>query len=306
MQEPGDSFNVRAYLGKLGKLEEEARSLSNSIRNFLSEIGSNRLIISYNGHGYLPASCMFWHVVTMDEEKSILLLDIPSTSLYVLAYRDPTPLIIYTSNHSGLLNILQIARIMNHPYMALVAKPVNEKIVEVLKSYNIIYTSIDDELDSTLVMAIAVFHALASIYKDRLSKRGVRVFEHSREGFTLIAGELIEVYKEVFSKVSLHRELVVSSSRLMESSARYLVDALKRRQVNARYEYPESIPNSADVLLIGTSVEEYYLRELKSRLAVGKTRVNELILNTDPIEANIYLAIIANYLAWSTRYKHNG
>lgn len=34
MQEPGDSFNVRAYLGKLGKLEEEARSLSNSIRNF--------------------------------------------------------------------------------------------------------------------------------------------------------------------------------------------------------------------------------------------------------------------------------
>ncbi|MCY0868911.1 MAG: hypothetical protein OWQ48_06800 [Desulfurococcus sp.] len=298
MQEPGDSFNVKWYLEKLAGIEEEARRISGIIRNFLREEGSSRLIISYSGHGYLPASCMFWHMVTMNEESYPLIADAVSTSVLILAYRDPIPLVVFSPVfRPELFNLLQASRIMNHPYIALIGEPVDERILRLLRDYRVVFASARDELDSSLVMAMASYHALAEAYSGRLARRGERILAHSREGFTPVFEEMIGAYREVFSGILGSRELTVSSSRLLESSSIYLVEALRRRGVRAAYEHPELVSGHGSVLLLGTSVEEHYLKEVKFKLTARGLRVVDLVFNTDPIEANIYLAMIADYIA---------
>nr|WP_245526421.1 hypothetical protein [Desulfurococcus mucosus] len=304
LQEPGDGFDVKKYVSKLTSLEEDARRLSRSLVGFLSSSQSTRLIVAYSGHGYLPASCMFWHTVTMDEEKSILLLDASSTALYILAYRDPTPIVAYAPAPSAsFLNMLQVARVMGHPYAAFTGKPSGGREAEVLEGYGLLYTASQGELDSSLAMSIAVYHALAELYGGRLAKRGARILGHSREGFTPVVEGLIEAYGDAVSWMLSHRSLTVTSGRLLESSSLYLVEALRRRGVDARYEHPEMLRGPGDALVAGTGVEEYYLRELKHRFSSTGIVVRELVVNTDPVEANIYLAILANYIA-STHLDH--
>jgi len=298
LQEPGDSPNVGEYLGKLGRLESEARALAGKLMDFLADNTTTKLIIAYNRQGYLPAACMYWHTMTMDEDKAVILLDMPSASLYALAYREPTPLVIYASNpYTGLLNILQIARIMGHPYIAIAAKPGDERVQNILRNYGVVFTDSSDELDSSLTVAMATYHALAEVYKNKLAKRGDRILSHSREGFTPVSRELIEVYWDTVSKTLSLKDVTVTSGKLLEASAIYLVEALWRRGVRARFEQPELVKGPGELLLAGTSVEEHYLRELKYKFATMGLRINEIILNIDPLEANIYLAILAHYIA---------
>jgi hypothetical protein len=286
-----------AFFSKLaGDLEREAASLGEVIERFLAS-SRKPLIITYNRQGYLPASTAYWHIATVDPDLNTLISDIPAVSLYALAYREGWRVLVFASNpYTGLLNIMQVSRILDHEFFAVTSKPMDEKVKKILDSYGTVYVERTDELEASLTMTLAVNHALSSLYKNKLEARGKRLFQHSKEGVVPLIEELIERYSEQLAKIISQKEVLLTSSKLMEAPTLFLGESLRRAGVNARFENAENVAGPGSIVIVSTSVEEYYVRELKYQYARMGLKTIDLSFNTDPLEAGIYLGLLSLYI----------
>ncbi|MEM2077849.1 MAG: hypothetical protein QXH45_01085 [Thermosphaera sp.] len=296
LQKLRERAGLASFTRLVEDLEREASRVSETIEAFLT--GSRKpLIIAYNRQGYLPASTALWHVSTVDPELNVFISDVPAVSLYGLAYREGWRILVFASNpYAGLLNIMQVARLLNHEMLTVTVKPADERVKSILDRYNPVYIDRGDELEASLVMAFAVNHALSGLYKGKLEARGARLFQHSREGFVGLVDELVERYSDPLAKILSLEDAVITSSKLMEAPSLFLNEALRRVGLKTRYEYAESVTGPGNLVLVSTSVEEYYVRELKFKYARMGLKAFELMFNTDPLEAGLYLALLSLYV----------
>ncbi len=290
LQEPGDSSNIAETIKDL---EERAGEVQPFIEGLLGR--AQRLILAYNGLGYLAAQTLYWVITTLDDWSRILLGDAGTLAYYTLVYSEPVDTIFYAANPASpsTIQYLQAADLTGYRTVLLTVDPRNDFLRDELSKYNPVYISAEDELEAGLLLAIASYKAGASRYRDRLGRRGERLHRHGVEGFWIIADELADKYRGVFHGLGEAGEVKVSSPRMIEASAEYIVEALRRRGVNAHYEPLEYLTGPGHILLLATRVDEYLLRERRFKLGMTGARIHYFEMNTDPLEAQVYYAILA-------------
>lgn len=292
-----DSTSIERYAQHVSKLEERSRELASEIAGFLG--GAPSFIITYNRDGFLPASITFWHTIVMNPSSSPLLVDLPTLTYQVLAYRESSPVIGFATNpFSALAPALQVLRLLEYPYLIFTMRPGDQRLEELLRRYEVRMIPSRGEAELSLLLSLSSYHALSEVHRDKLERRGRRLYEHSREGFSGVVPSLIEGFLDALSEVVTEREVYVTSTQLMEGGSAYFAKCLAGHGIDAVYVHPELARGPGSIALISTSAEEPYRRELLSKYRLMNMKVRELYFNTDPLEANIYLSLLAFYLEY--------
>ena len=294
LQKLRDSTCLEQAERALLRVEEKAREYSELIEIFLNQV-SGDLYATYTGLGYLPASVLYWYLNVMSSTLKCVIGEVEEIALHILPYREKGSLIIFSvEEYSKLISALQAIRLLDYNYLAFALTPLDERLRALLKHYNVSTYSASNLVEASLLMSLAVFHALAKRYKNRLQSRGLRLAKHSEEGFTPVLSSLVESYRGVLEEIAESRELItVTSSKFLEPAALTLVHALRKHNLLVYYTPLEFAERAEKTLLVSSSVEERIRREFKSKTTHP---VLELVLNTDPLEAGIYIAMLSYYL----------
>jgi len=239
--------------------------------------------------------------VVMDQESRVIFNEANTISYYTVVYRNPGKLIFFTTNpvSSSTINLLQASQLTGNKILFISPKPTQPHLLDMLSKYDPVYISISDELEASLLMAMAAYHAASKHYRTRMGRRGERLYKHSEEGFTPIVNELIRIYLEKLEKIINENEVIVTSSKMLEPSATYFVETLRRLNIKSHYEKPEEVIGPCSLLLLGTTVEEYFIREILFKYRMMNIQLNDIVMNTDPLEAQLYIALLALYLIHS-------
>lgn len=297
LQQPGDSPSVKVFADTIRRLEEAGGTVEGAIRGFLDTPG--RRIIAYYRQGYLPASILYWMISTLNDWAETLFGEAGTLAYYTLAYSEPSTTILFSTAPASpaTIQFLQSASLTGCSTTLLTVSVENEMLRDTLAQYNTYYLPIRDELEASLAYAFAAYRVAAQKYSDRLGRRGRRLRAHSTEGFAAITPSLIEKYADTVREILSLEKLTVTSTGINEAAAHYMVEALRRRNINAYYEPLEYASGPGDILLIASSVEEYLLRERRRSIMLTGGRLHELLFNTDPLETPLYSAIISLYVS---------
>ena len=278
----------------LSRIEEKAREYSHLIESFLNQAGED-LYITYAGLGYLPASVLYWYLNIVSSDLRCVIGEVEEISLHLLPYRERGSLIIFsTEEYSKLISALQVVRVLNYNYLAFAPTPLDERLRALLKHYNVNTYNAVNSVEASLLMSLSVFHALARKYRSSLQSRGLRLAKHSKEGFAPVLSSLVENYRGVLEEIAESREpITVLSSKFLEPATLTLVYAFRKHNLPVHYTPVELSEKAEKTLLVLSSVEDRIRREYKSR---SPHATLELVLNTDPLEAGIYIAMLSYYL----------
>ncbi|MEM1695886.1 MAG: hypothetical protein QXJ18_00540 [Desulfurococcaceae archaeon] len=296
LQELRNSARLEQIFEKIENIEKKAREVVEDILDFLTNNSSGTLIYAYTGYGLLPASISYWFSLTM-RSQSTLLLDVEDASLYVLPYREDVSMIVFSiDEYSKLFSSLQAARLLGVKYRAYAQDPVDERHKFLAKHYSVNTVPGRDIYETSLLLGLSTFFAHSKYYINNLHLRSRRLFTHGEEGFAVVAKSLLEKYIPTLEKIFALDSLHVSSSRILEAPARLLTRALSELGIEAVYTPHAEIATVGKKPLLVTyvSLEDRAFRELKT---FRKEGLLELVLNTDPLEAGIYLSIIALILS---------
>jgi hypothetical protein len=296
LQKLRDSSCLSQAERSLRRVEERARELSPLIEGFLSQV-SGDLYTTYTGLGYLPASILYWYLHTVSSSSRCIIGEVEEITLHLLPYREVGSVIVFsTEEYSKLISALQAIRVLNYNYLAFAPTPLDNRLYTLLKHYSVNTYSADNPVEASLLLGLSVFHALARKYRSSLQSRGLRLAKHSEEGFAPILSSLVENYRGVLEEIADSKELVfISSSRLLESSVFTLIYSLRKSNLPAYYIPLELTETTKKTLLVLLSVEDRIRREYKSK---APSLTHELILNTDPLEAGLYVAMLSYYLLY--------
>ncbi|MEM1628729.1 MAG: hypothetical protein QXP02_02785 [Desulfurococcaceae archaeon] len=300
LQKLRDSSIITVFTRSLEEIERIAREHYHFIRDFLKSSFGRPLLLVYTGLGNLPANVVYWYMLTMCEEQYVVISEAQTASLYILPYREKTSILAFgVGDHSLLIDTVRVVRLLGHDIWAIMSKLGDDRVETLSKGLGILIIPLKNELDASLAMAISSFMALTEVFRERFEARGRRLFEHSLEGFTAISESLIEKYMDVLENILSRKKIIVTSSKLMETSSVLLTYVLKRSGIDAYYipfEILNTIDVWGDILVVATSVEEKMARNLKYKLSRSGSGIVDLVLNTDPLEANIYLSTLAYYI----------
>lgn len=291
LQKLRDSGDLSTVYSEVEAAEAEARKLSLRLLDFLNTHSSRTLVYAYTGYGAIPAFISYWYSITMSN-RSVVVGEADDVALYILPYRDDVSVLVYSTGEYGkLVNLVQAARILDIDLLAVAPVPADERLKTIVKYYMINTFNAKDMYEAALVLTLASFFSHSQLFKNALQTRGKRLFEHGEEGFAITVQTLIQKYAPILEKVLALGELYVSSSKLLEPSSQLLAHVLADLGVGATY-VPTSELTSArkPVLLVYASTEERSFRELKT---TRKLEPMELVFNTDPLEANVYVTLIA-------------
>ena len=114
---------------------------------------------------------------------------------------------------------------------------------------------------------------------------------------------MINKYSGKLENIMRVEKWFITSTKLLEPVALYFSETLRRLKINSYYQVPEQVPGYENVLLLATSVEEYLTRELRFKYSLMGVKLEDIVLNTDPLEAQIYIALLAYYLVYSLGEK---
>jgi len=296
LQKLRDSTSIASYAKYLSEKEAVFRELASRIRDFLAT-SPNQMHIAYHRHGYLPASIIYWFTVTMDPGKTVTLHDSIALTHYILPYSEQSTIIFFTSNpySATLLSLAQTSALLGNNLLVVTQTPRDERVKNLLTRYQTIYVDAEDELEAMLIASIATYYAVSRLYSSKLGARGARLFKHAEEGLATVVGELVEKYLDNLDKILQSNKWFVTSTKMLEPVALFFTEVLRRLGIEAYYQTLDHIPGYSNTLLVSTSVEEYALREYRFKYSVMGVKLNEISLNTDPLEAQIYIAMLAYY-----------
>lgn len=292
LQELRNSTNLERIYAEIENIESKAREISKNILNFLTKHPSETLIYAYTGFGVVPASISYWFSLTMSSQ-STLMLDIEDASLYVLPYREHVSMIVFsTGEYSKLFSGIQAARLLGVEYKALMPEPVDERLKFLAKHYSVDIIPRGSIYETSLLLSLSSFFAHSKLYMGSFQLRGKRLFYHGEEGFAKIAKSLLERYTDVLERVVTLNSLYISSSKILEAPTMLLTRALSELNIDTTYIPLIDLATTGKkpALVAYVSAEERAFRELK---ASRREDFIELVFNTDPLEAGVYLAMIA-------------
>ncbi|MGC8982499.1 MAG: hypothetical protein ACP5KA_01890 [Desulfurococcaceae archaeon] len=297
LQKLRDSHSLRKVAGEVAELEKQARVFSNSIAEFLAQVSGKVLVCAYTGFGSIPASVVYWYTTVTGRQNAVL-MSLESATTFVLPYRDDVSVLVFsTGEYSRLFASLQAVRVLGVDYRAYAPQPLDERLKLLAKHYGVELFPQSDVYASALLLSFASFIALTGLYKDVLQARGKRLLSHSTEGFTAVAESLVEKYSPLISRVAELESPVLTSSELLEPSAQLFALALAEAGLNTTYMPLSLILEKASevgkpLVAIYTSAEEASFKELRST----RKGLLEIVFNTDPLEAGIYLTMISLFI----------
>lgn len=300
LQKLRNSANIAMYTRYVHSLEATSRKITENLYKHLHNF-KGTLMLAYHRQGYLPASVAYWFILTMNPEQRVVIHESNTIAYYMLPYHESGLVILYSTNPyaASTYNLLQTARLTGYEVLLVTLTPRDERINTLYSRYSKIYINTRDELEAALIMAISTYYVLGELYKNKLGSRGKRIYEHIEEGLSPIVEELVNRYTEQLERIVKFKEVVITSSRLLEPIALYFAEALRRLGINAYYQFFEHIDSANNILLLSTSAEEHFTRELRFKYNIMDTTLENMVLNTDPLEAQIYLALLAYYLVYS-------
>lgn len=294
LQKLRDSSHIEQITRSLAELEKRAHVHKDRLLDFLSQSRGNTIIYSYTSYGYIPASLVYWYSLTFSSPKHPLLAEAEEASIYILPYRDDVSILVFSpDNYSKLVQALQTARILEIDYLVFTIDPGIDSIRSILRDQNIIILShgSKDPIESTLEMTMTSFIAISEFYRESLSMRGKRLFIHGREGFSQTLQSFIETYAGVLESILRQEEIYVTSTRFLEAPSLLFTHVLRSIGLKARYiPLPDVSDVDHNVIALLLSTDERLRKELRSR---KPGQIRELVLNLDPLEAILYLAILS-------------
>lgn len=294
---------MRLFRERVLELELSAAGASQRLEEVLS--GAERLILSYERHGSLAAQTLYWGIATLSPQSPPLIGDVESVLYFALAYREPAEIVAFATNpYSGTLHdLLSAGRLTGHRITLLTPKPQDSRVASLLSSHSgVFFLEGLDEVESSVVMAIAAFRALSRLFRGSLEARGKRLHSHAEEGFGSIVEDMIGAYVDQLARLLSEERVVATSTRLLEPAAELFVTSLRVLGRHARFERPELIDEPASIVMLHTSVEDKYASQLALNFAKMGSRVLQLRMNTDPLEAPIYFGLLAAFLNFLKRF----
>lgn len=292
LQKLRDSASLEKIVREVAEVEVEAKRFIKEIIDFLNQSRGGLLLFTYTGFGYVPASLMYWYSLTFQSSKHPIIGDAEEVSIYLAPYRDDVSTLIFsTGEYSKLITALQVVKILDIDYKAFAPQPSQENLKSILKYYGVTTLPYNDKFKVALSLTLSSFLALSETYKNSLSSRGKRLFIHGSDGFAITIESFIEKYFPVIEKIVGLREIIITSTRFLEASSILLAQALRQLGLRARYmPIEETINSNTPVLFVALSTEDRIRKEYVASL---HKPTFELILNIDPLEAAVYLTILA-------------
>jgi hypothetical protein len=295
LQKLRDSSAIDSLVGDLERVEREARGLTSKIIGFLNQCSGPIIIYSYTGYGYTPASLLYWSSLIFQSSRHPVLAESEEVSIYLLPYREDYSVIVFsTGEYSKLIQSIQVMRLLGVNYYAIAPKPPTGSIESMARHYGVEIIPVGNLVEATLYMTLASFFTASELYKTELNARGKRLFEHGREGFAFTVKSFIEKYVEVLEAVSSKSPVVVTSTRFLEAPSILLSNVLREHGLASTYlPLEEALSIKQRILGVFASTDERVRREFKTR-SLGEGL--ELLLNLEPLEAIVYLAILSYVL----------
>ena len=294
LQKLRDSACLEQAEKELLRVEEKAREYSLLIEAFLNQ-SSEDLFIAYTGLGYLPASIVYWYLTILSSSSRCVLGDVKELSLHLLPYRERGSLLAFSiEEYSKLISALHTIRTLEYQYLAFAQLPLDERLHALLKHYNVKTYSASNPVEASLLLGLSVFHALARKHRGSFQSRGLRLAKHGEEGFAQLLPSLIEKYRGILEEVVESKEpIVIFSSRFLESATLTIIYALRKSGLPVQYTPIELSERAKRSLLVFSSVEDRVRKEYWAR---APHTTLEILINTDPLEAGIYVAMLSYYL----------
>ncbi len=297
MQSSRSSPRLARLLAEVSRAEEWARSASRELADYLRS-GSNELLLTYSYMGYPAASILYWLLFTLRPDLRTALMDADTASYYAVAYRSDLTIVAFTTkpDSAATIRITDSSRLTGARVMVVSPQPSEKTRLYMRDALLKTVPAADSEITASLWEALLAYYTGLSMAQE--GRRGERLRAIANQGFSVIVEELVEKYMDLTIKALGAREIVITSGKLLEPASAALAKALKSRGVNASYSpisLLEPVGNEY-VLIVSCSVEDHLISEKKILIAMSGGRTLELRLNLDPLEAPIYVLILALYL----------
>ncbi|MEM4691395.1 MAG: hypothetical protein QXT88_03490 [Desulfurococcaceae archaeon] len=299
LQKLRDSVNVKKYAVYVAELEERAKSLAEAIVFFINTRVRDKLVISYSDLGYIPAHILYGFTLVMDPDKHVVFEDTDTVQHYVVPYRENFVSILFSTDpyNPSIINYMQTSRVMGNETLLLTVKPGDERFKQIYSSFNTLQVDVNEEIEASIIMSIATYYACIKLYSGKLGSRGTRLFKHGEEGLSIIIEELISKYIDALEKIVYDKPVIVSSPAFLKPASIFATSILDKLGLNAHFEDISRVGGRLEsILLLATTVDEHLVKRLKFRLTPAGVKINEIIMNTDPLEAHIYLILLLYYL----------
>ncbi|MCS7128448.1 MAG: hypothetical protein RMI83_04155 [Desulfurococcaceae archaeon] len=297
MQSSRSSSRLTRLSAEVSKAEEWAKSASRELADYLKS-SSNELLLTYSYMGYPAASILYWLLFTLRPDLRTLLMDADTASYYVLAYRSDLTIVVFTTkpDSAATIRITDSSRLTGARVMMVSPQPGERTRLYMRDALLKTVPTTGSEITTSLWEALLAYYTGLNIAQE--GRREERLRTIANQGFSVIVEELVEKYLDSVIKALELQEIVITSGKLLEPASTALAKALKSRGVDASYT-PISLLEPAGnkcVLIVSCSVEDHLVNEKKLSVAMSGGKILELRLNLDPLEAPIYVLILALYL----------
>ncbi|MCX8199406.1 MAG: hypothetical protein N3E36_05195 [Sulfolobales archaeon] len=297
MQSSRSSSRLTRLSAEVSKAEEWAKSASRELADYLKS-SSNELLLTYSYMGYPAASILYWLLFTLRPDLRTLLMDADTASYYVLAYRSDLTIVVFTTkpDSAATIRITDSSRLTGARVMVVSPQPGERTRLYMRDALLKTVPTTGSEITTSLWEALLAYYTGLNIAQE--GRREERLRTIANQGFSVIVEELVEKYLDSVIKALELQEIVITSGKLLEPASTALAKALKSRGVDASYT-PISLLEPAGnkcVLIVSCSVEDHLVNEKKLSVAMSGGKILELRLNLDPLEAPIYVLILALYL----------
>ncbi|MEM2253896.1 MAG: hypothetical protein QXS06_05240 [Desulfurococcaceae archaeon] len=297
LQSSRSSSRLTRLSAEVSRAEEWAKSASRELADYLKSSG-NELLLAYSYMGYPAASILYWLLFTLRPDLRTLLMDADTASYYAVAYRSNLTTVVFTTkpDSAATIRITDSSRLTGARVIVVSPQPSEKTRLYMRDALLKTVPATGSEITASLWEALLAYYTGLSIAQE--GRREERLRTIANQGFSVIVEELVEKYLDSIIKAVEAREVVITSGKLLEPASIALAKALESNGVNANYT-PISLLEPASskcVLIVSCSVEDHLVNERKLSIAMSGGRALELRLNLDPLEAPIYVLILALYL----------
>lgn len=303
LQKLRDSVNVKRYVDYVKGLEDSAKPVAEAIHSFVKERWGRKLLLVYQGLGKLPSSIIYYFTLTLNSDQEVLFEEALTATHYVLPYREGYVSILFSTNPSSqsTINFTQTARVLQQDALIITLNPVDEGIKNTYRGHNVVFIDSNHDIEASLLMSIASYYASTKLYEKMLGFRGVRLYKHSIEGLSVIVEEFVSIHMNTLERILIDKPSVVYSTKMLEPPVLFLtkvMDSLGIRMIHRPLD-EASVEHKA--LIVATSVDEHVVKQVKFKYSLAKLDVIDLVLNVDPLEAQIYLPLLFYYFIFSLK-----
>ncbi len=285
---------LRSIERSIALAEEEAEKLAARLAEFLRD--ARFIVFTYTGRGVLAAYTAYWVLRTLRPEARVELHDPEALSLHVAAYNEPFKCVVFGDKEriSSIVRIADSASLSGHEVMVLAPAIADEAAKHRLSKVEV------ERVDSELYGLSEAMAAAKAAVRSSTGSRAERLQDE--------VVKFVDAFEGAYQALSSPLEGIVKSNSWVLASPTLMGAALYAREVLAERGLRLCVaplhyvpPGAGEVVVMHTGVEDYAANEACFNAIKRGVRVRRVRVNTDPLTAPVYVAMVVAALVSEDR-----